>query len=330
MAIVSISGTDVEAVVNDALGIIPEPKEEPKVEAKAEPKVEAKEAPKDDPADDVEGDDGLTPREKRDLSAKMLKAVGKRVRERKEAEEFAAAQYAEKKLAERKAQELEQELSKIRQASQPKQETGKPKREDFASDTEFLDAMIAHGVEEGMKRKAQEDAKAAQERRQAEILEAAKSRIQKALEVVPDFKEVTESADVDVPPAIAGYMQKSEMFAELGYHLAKNPEILVSLGKLAPDEQLVKIGKIEATLKPFGVAASDDGPKPTKQDAATKAPSDTGSTPSKARSTAPVITPLNGANGAQVEKDPSEMNTREMISDWARKNKANFSLRKRH
>jgi hypothetical protein len=317
-------------------------------EAEAKPAETAAKSEAEDP-DDIEGEDGLTPRQKRDFSASMLKAIGKKHRMMKEAEEFAAAQYSERRLAEQRAQAVERELAELRAKSaappqEPATETARPERAKFATDQEFLDAMIAWGVEEGLKKRAQEEAKRAAERRQADILEAAKGRIAKALEVVPDFEAVTRAADIEVPPVVAGYMQKSPMFAELGYHLAKNQDVLKSLAKLEPDEQLVTIGKIESILKPFvvaepkaGAAKESDGATPSSKSASTNgqrsqaAPSeDTGTIPSRARDTAPVIRPLNGSGAAPTEIDPRDMNTRQMIDAWQRKHGANFSLRKRH
>jgi hypothetical protein len=318
-------------------------------EAEAKP-AEAATKPSEEDPDDIEGEDGLTPRQKRDFSASMLKAIGKKHRMMKEAEEFAAAQYNERRMAEQRAQAVERELAELRAKAQPAPQSAttdapeRPERAKFATDQEFLDAMIAWGVEEGLKKRAQEEAQRAAERRQAEVLEAAKGRIAKALEVVPDFEAVTRAADIEVPPLVAGYMQKSPMFAELGYHLAKNQDVLKSLAKLEPDEQLVTIGKIESTLKPFvvaelkaGAAKESDGATPSSKSASTNgqrsmtAPSeDTGTIPSRARDTAPVIRPLNGSGAAPAEIDPRDMNTRQMIDAWQRKHGANFSLRKRH
>jgi len=292
----------------------------------------------DDP-DDVEGDDGLTPRQKRELTDKMQKAIGKKHRQRMEAEEFAAAQYSERKLAEERAARLERELAELRSKSAPQpapKAPEKPQRADFQSEEEYVDAMIQFGVDQRLREKAAEDAKARAEREQAQLIEAAKGRIARALELVPDYAEVTGAVDLEVPPAIAGYMQKSDMFAELGYHLAKNSDLLVSLAKLPPDEQLVKIGKIESTLQPFEPKVAQNDSRSSKEapdgKAAKAAPSaDTGNTPSKPRgNAAPVITPLDAAGSAGVTKDSKDMNIREAIEDFSKRNRVNLGMRKRH
>jgi len=301
--------------------------------------------PEPDP-EDVEDENGLTLRQKRELSAKMLKAIGKKHRELKEAEEFAAVQYRERRLSESRVQAIERELADLKAKAQPPAPTAeesKPQRAKFATDEAYWEAMTDWRVDQKLKAQAEEQDRAAAERRAAEILEVAKGRISKALELVPDFRDVTEAVDTEVPPVVAGYMQKSEMFAELGYHLAKNPDLLAKLAKLPPDEQLVTIGKIESTLKPFEASRTaddskaQDGTKPSKsastngqQNSAASSDDETDISPSRARAAAPVIKPLNGSGGAAVEVDPRDMNTREMINDYAKKHHVNLSLRKRH
>ena len=333
MVMTVIDSTDTAAILADAGVTLDAPADDKSQDKLAKSEPAAKHEPEDEPEDD----NGLSEEERKSLTEKMQKAVGKRHRMMREAEEFAAAQYSERKLAEQRAEALERELAELKGKADPQaklEAPAKPKREDYQSESDYLDASIDWGVQEGLRKKAEQEAREAQERTQAQMVEAAKERIAKARDLVPDFDDVVGSIDHEVPKAIAGYMQKSELFAELGYHLAKNPELLVSLAKLQPDEQLVKIGKIEATLSPFGSksAHDDDKSSNTKQSngQAKPAPSDdTGTAPSKARSTAPVITPLNGT-GTAHEKEPKDFNVREAISDYAKRNQLNFNLRKRH
>lgn len=343
MSVTVLDSTDLPAILADA-GV--ELETDPAAAEAANKPVESA-SDKTDPAagdshedaDDIEGDDGLTPRQKRELTDKMQKAIGKKHRQRMEAEEFAAAQYSERKLAEERAARLERELAELRSKSAPQpapQAPQKPQRADFQTEEEYVDAMIQFGVDQRLREKAAEDAKARAKREQAQLIEAAKGRIARALELVPDYAEVTGAVDLEVPPAIAGYMQKSDMFAELGYHLAKNPDLLLSLAKLPPDEQLVKIGKIESTLQPFEPKAAPNDSKSSKEvpngQASKPAPSaDTDIDLSKPRGkAAPVITPLDAAGSAGAAKDSKDMNIREAIEDFSKRNRVNLGMRKRH
>jgi hypothetical protein len=301
-------------------------------EDKKPPESEKKGATNAD--DDMEGEDGLTPRQKRELSATMLKAIGKKHREMKEAEEFAADQYNNRRLAEQRAQELEAELAKWRKPPAKVEAPKEPKREDFQTDAAFADAIIDYKVEQKLRKTQAEEAQRRAEAEQAAIVSAAQDCLKAAAALVPDFEE-TIDIDLNVPGHIAAYMQRSPLFAELGYHLAKHPEVLAELRKLPPAEALVEVGVIKSTLKPFSETHKGDekaanGAEPSKKSNGESTPSTTGESPSKPRGTAPVITPLSSGSSSQVEKAPAEMSTREMIQAWQKKEGRNLGLRKRH
>ena len=336
MAVVTIDSSDMAAVIAEATRDPMAPRERaPNAEEK--PAADAKAAEKTAAEDEEEDENGLTAAQRAELSAKMLKAIGKKHRQLKEAEEFAAAQYNEKRLIEQRAAELERQLQEAKGATAKPEEkpAAKPERKDFSDDVAYVEALTDWKVAEQMKKIQADQEKAAAERAHAEMIAAAKARIDRARELVPDFAETVESVDQVVPPAVGGYMQQSEMFAELGYYFAKNPAELERIAKMAPAMQLVTIGKIEATLSPFSAIAdgkSDAKPAKTEPDAKpakATASDDTAPQPSKAR-TVPVITPLSSSGVAQVGKDEAEMNPRELIQSWARQNKVDFSRRKRH
>jgi hypothetical protein len=327
MAITVVDSNNLEAILDDAGYEPPEPRIDPTkpTEKKAEPEAKADDKgngakpPADakaeaDDADDVEGQDGLTPRQKREMSASMLKAVGKKHRQMKEAEEFAAS--------------LVRENAELRAKVPVQKEAIEPKREDFATDSEFVDAKIKWGVDQGIR---QRDA----EREELARQERVGKQMQKAKEIIHDFEEVTK-ANLNWPGAVASYMRTSDMFAELGYHFAKNPMELTRIANLRPEQQLVAVGKIEAILAPFGTSktlpkAEDEGVQRASNGKTHVEPSslDTGFSPSKARSDAPVIRPL-AAGETQTEPDVRDMNVRESIQAWQKDNKLDLRRRKRH
>jgi len=331
-----LDSSNLEAIVKDATGEgLGEAKE---VETKTAEAV-ATEAPpekKQETKDtlDVEGEDGLTPREKLELTAKMLKSVGKRVREKREAEEFAAEQYNLRLAAERRAKELEEQIKAPAQRQVVPEAKTKPQRQDFATDGEYIEAVTNYAVTEAMAKKAADDARVAEEARQAAVMATARERIAKAIELVPDFEDVTGAVDVEVPPHVAGYMQESDMFAELGYFLAKNPEVVVALQKMPPAKQLVEIGKIEGKLSPFAPVAKADGATPSTKvngkQPSQAAPRETGEAPSAARRAAPVITPISTNGSGSVEQNLETMNVRDHIAEFAKTKGVNMLRRQRH
>ena len=276
---------------------------------KAEAKVE-------DDKDDLEGEDGLTPKQKREMSASMLKTVGKKHRMMREAEEFAASTLKERQALERENADLKAKL-----APPPKE---MPKREEFTTDSEFIESLSDWKA--GEKLTAMETA-----RQQQAVQNSVNDKYERALELVPDFKEVTASADFPVPTAIKDAMRESDKFAELWYHFAKSPTALDKLTKIGSvNKQLVELGKIEATLPAFGSKNLKDVAQSDVDDSQESSSLDTGFSPSKARRDAPVIKPLNSSEGQQMEPDPRDMSIRETIQAYSKANKANLQLRRRH
>ena len=126
-------------------------------------------------------------------------------------------------------------------------------------------------------------------------------------------------------------MRESDLFAELGYHFAKNPNVLDRLSRLSVNKQLVELGKIEATLTAFGTKVPKaSAPRTEDDDHEPSRELDTGFSPSKARRDAPVIKPLNSAEGQQSEPDIREKDVRQHIQQFQRDKKVNLNLRRRH
>lgn len=310
-------------------------------------------AAKDDP-DDIEGEDGLTPREKRDLTGKMQKAIAKRTKALREAEEFGTSQYNATKMAEQRATDLAAENAELKAQLKPVVATDdglkEPQRADFKTDQEHWDAMVDFRVEKKLRIADAAREKAADEQRQAEIRAHAAAKIEKAIELVPDFKEVTAAAETIIPDFVVGYMQESDMFAELGYHFAKHPDVVEKLAKFtdgvkpgtaqfvkAVTRQLVELGKIESTLKPFARAnaAKDDDEDDELENApaannGTSRVEETGSSPSQPRKVAPIIRPLTAGSASQVQKDEADMNQHEALVAWQKKHGVKLTARKRH
>ncbi len=311
----------------------PETKDEPKAESKAEAKSEDK--AEDDEIPEFAKRLGLNAEQHKSITEIIKKEVGKKHRQAKEAEEFAAAQYNEKKLAEERADRAERERDEARKASEPaKKEAEEPKREAFADDKAYQDALIDWRVDQRFKAKEAEDAKERQKAKEAQIMAEAGERIAKARDLVPDFDEVVGSADDIIPNHIAAYMQESEMFAELAYHFAKHPDDLAKLSAMPARtySDLLKVGvaldKIESNIQPFASAKADtNGVKPRTNGSAEH---DTGSVPSQAKASAPVIQPLSVGSSSQVEKPESRMNYAETRAKWEREHGKSFARRSRH
>lgn len=332
MTVVTVDNTDLAAVMADA-GMEPvvEPPATDKpaekvVDKPTDAKTDIKTADSEqEDADDTEDEEGISKRQRQELSAKMLKAIGKKHRQVKEAEEFAAHQVREKQAAEARATDLERKLHELQP---PKEVAKEPERKDFTSDDEYIEARADWKADQKI---AQREAT----RHQAELDAGVERAFKSAMAAVPDFQTVIEANPLTFPEHMRAYVRESDMSAEICYHFAKDPQALAKVTALHPVRQLVELGKIEARLQPFGSSASspktaDDKPANGKADKAAPSTQDTGFSPSKARSDAPVIKPLSSSDGAQVEVDPEKMTTRQMIEDFQKANRVNLSARKRH
>lgn len=330
MALVIVDSSDMDAVLADARDEV--------VEQKAEASTKFEEEKIDKPDEDDEDEHGLTRADREGMTQKMLKTIGKKHRMLKEAEEFAAAQYNEKRLAEAKIADYEKQIKDLEKKGNPQEEPQeyiKPVRYNFANEDEFIEALTDWKTEQKFRQRETQSRKEAEDLRQQQIVDTAKQRLSKAAELIDDFAEVTSRADVMIPPDVVAYMQESDMFAELGYYFAKNPADAVSLSKLNPRQQLVKVGQIEAKLKPFTSRSANsdslrDIPTATRESAKPSIDDTDFSPRTKPRNAAPVIKPISSSDASMVDQEPADMNTREMISDWSRRNKTNFNIRRRH
>jgi hypothetical protein len=348
MAMDTISGAAIEArrKIIEEHGL--DPKDDPVLSKLDKPAADATgstektaapatEAGKTEDPDDIEGDDGLTPRQKREFTKQMQATIAKKHRQRLESEEFATEQYNERRLAEQRADALQEEIERLKTQFIPPikaLEAKEPKREDFKTDQEYEDARIDWRADQRIKERDAAAAKETEAARVAQVMADAKARIDKAKELVPDFEEVTGAIETVVPPVIAGYMQESEMFAELGYHFAKHPEVLERLTRMPPAKALVEVGKIESTLQPF--APADDGTQATKAtngSAPSKPSTETGKStetaPSKPRAAAP-IRPLPSGSGTQVEKPAHQRTYAEERAAFQKRHGVNLGRRQRH
>lgn len=371
MTVVVESSTDqVAAALNHGIFPVPpevaadnakrEGKDEPKVEVKVDPAAPAKpEEPKDEAGDDVEGDDGLTPRQKREFTKAMQATIGKKHRMQREAEEYAAIKDRDARAAQERADKLETDLQALREQLKPAkvEDSNEPDRKAFKEgadgDQEYWNAMVDFRVEKRLRTDREAAAKSEQERFQQEETDHAQAKMDRAFEQGPDdFKEVYESADMVLPNWVLEAIKTSDLMAELSYYFGNHRDeaekIRAMTDGLIPkkDEnaspkfvracqrQLVALGKIESTLTPFSKekvkseVKVDDGDKPSKTDA--KSETDTGSAPSKPRVNAPIIKPLNGGSSSQVERDEADLTSSQATQRWAKKNQPTLLTRKRH
>ncbi len=248
----------------------------------------------DDQAGKIEADD----KSDEDLPERVRKKIGEKHRAMREAEEFGEREFNRRKAAEKRAVELEEELSQLKSKSGPAQEKTEavdakaPKPEDFKTVAEYADALVEYKL----------DKREAERREQASRTEADSARSKQEREfrkqeaeviaVNPDYRDTVKVLqDEEIPTHIAQYL--FETGPKLIYPFAKLPaEERNRIRGLSPIRAIAELGKLEAKLEKPAQAKS------VEQPAVSRAPSP--------------ITPLSGDGAVPVNKDPATMSLQEL------------------
>lgn len=125
-----------------------------------------------------------------------------------------------------------------------------PKREDFETLEDYLEAKADYKVEQKL---AEADEKREEKEREREAQRSAADRrrtwderASKAAEKYEDFDEVVRARDLQITPPMAEAIAESELGTEVAYYLGKNPEEAERISKLGPIAQIREIGRLEA------------------------------------------------------------------------------------
>lgn len=191
---------------------------------------------------------------------------------------------------------LKRELESLRkpQTEQRTQQVQKdpnaePKREDFASEIDFVRAMTRWEVRQENERSRQAESQRQQEETTKQVFDSHYKRVSEARGRIEDFDEVIEDSGIEISKEAAMAIYECENSADVMYHLAKNPEDAETLKQLSPIRQIAAIGHISASL---------GSEKPSRA-------------PKKLESTAPApITPVGGASSkSSVPLDQSDIHS---------------------
>lgn len=188
---------------------------------------------------------------------------------------------------------------------------------DQAAYAKAMDAWIENRVSTGVKAgvaqelSTRESQQTAQTQEQVIVAAAAKFR-----EGHPDFDVVVGNPRLPWTPTVMDALREAgDGSPALGYHLASNPDKLARIAKMPPKQQLMELGRIQATLTaatappppppPPPKGGTPPAPKPgTPPAAAPKRPATTNAPPPP--------TPVSGS--ASPEVDPMKMSG----TEWAK------------
>lgn len=243
-------------------------------------------------ADDVDDED-------KDLPERVRKQIGKKHRLMREAEEYAREARADREAERERAEKLQKRLDALEQKSGPapvEKDSGEPKPDDFKTVAEYTDALVEYRLDKKWKEKEATAQRESLEREAATAQAEFNKHIARVAKEIPDYADVINACDIDMPPYITKYIADSgEVGIRLGYHLAKHVDEYDRIAKLSPIRAIAELGKLEdrITKKPDAKPEGDAG------------------TVAISRAPAP-ITPLDGSSKTVVQKDPSKMSVQEL------------------
>jgi hypothetical protein len=188
-----------------------------------------------------------------------------------------------------------------------------PKLEDFDYDPVKTDEARAKWLQREAKRLAKaelQNERAAQD--EANVVQKFNDSATEMKKVHADFDTVMSNPNVPKLAKVAAReVVKSPVGIKIAYHLAKNVDKAAKIARMAPEQQLVAIGKLESQLEAEQDRANAQGTAAKASDGKTG----TGKNPPKKTVTKapppPRHTPAGGTSG--IQKDPMKMTMDEFV-----------------
>ena len=153
----------------------------------------------------------------------------------------------------REKRELESRLTALEQQRAPQPAAKEaPKRDDFESYEDYLEAKAEHVAEskvaERLEKQQQESAAKEAQTTQTELLDSWEDKKDDARERYVDFDDVMEGSDTPITPHMSQALLESDIGADIAYHLANNDDDVARISRLSPPRQMIEIGKLEAKI----------------------------------------------------------------------------------
>lgn len=191
----------------------------------------------------------------------------------------------------RRAIEAETRLSMLDKVKAPEPATKddrEPKREDFSSYDEFIEARASYRaermanevIEKRLKERDERESKESDAKHSRQIAAKWQDNLERAREKLEDLDDVLEDSDSPITRDMQTAILESDVGPEIAYYLAKNPAEAERISKLSPTRQVVELGKLEdrlskpASKKPSNAPAPINPVDGTKGGAASSLPSE--------------------------------------------------------
>lgn len=127
--------------------------------------------------------------------------------------------------------------------------SGPPKREQFETYEQYLDAKSDYRTAEAVQIIEQKAIQARQQEAAQRRDSDWQSKLQKTASEIEDFADVVYADNLPISQAMVTAMQDSDLGPQIAYHLGKNPSDAQRISQLSPAAQVREIGKIERDLE---------------------------------------------------------------------------------
>lgn len=294
-SLMSVDSTEPVKTVADNIDIPDGEKEEKteKVELKTEDKLEDKTSKEEKEPDaekkEVEVDKEFVAKETD--SKKVQKRIGKLTKQWRTAER-------ERDLEKEKRVKIE---TKLEELSSKIPAEGKPKKEDFDEEDDYIEALTDWKIEvkfnASQKKKTEKTVEIEEKDQMLEMYDTLDAVVENGKEKYDDFSELTTSDSLILSAEVVQIALDTEDPEEILYYLASNPDTSETISALDPIRIAKEIGKIEAMLDSEVKLKVE-----SKPELKTK--------PLKKQSNAPAPIKSVRTDGL-TEKDPNKMNPKE-------------------
>lgn len=200
--------------------------------------------------------------------------------------ELTAQRYAEQRRADDLAEQNRRLLEAIEGRRNPTLTNGTPQREQFDSYEDFLEAKAEYKAEQIVKQQIEQFTES--QKKSSSIAQMQQSqkdserlfleRRQVAEKELPDYKDVVEDWEPNLPNNVVDMIIKLEQGPLISYHMAKNPSLEAQFRDSSPEMHGVLLGQLIASLKsPQKVSSAPTPGKPvssSKAASGTQPPSD--------------------------------------------------------
>ena len=204
--------------------------------------------PKEPTADDKQKDGEEQKPAKKSPQERIVELAHKRREAEAKAEE-----------AEQRAKLLELKLKALEAQAAPIEATARPRRESYASDDDYTDALGDWKADQAIARREQQQAQARQQAEFNELVESWNKRQQTVIDSIPDYAEVLAKSDLQIKDHVHALLLDSEAGPQIAYFLALNPDEAKKLNGMKPLAALKHIASLEKDL-----ADADDEPAKPK------------------------------------------------------------------